>query len=293
MTVPADVRAAMKPPGSAPKPINRSISNAPRPAPQISGGWAVLPTEPCVSYVPRAPSGFVAFSNTPEMLAASAESWRVPAERMPAKADLTAHAGAIEDHLARTPRQAAGIGPQDGSLWWAPDATWRTPSFVDRTKVRAAVAAMHGNTILFPGKYGVFECYPILSCRALALAFGAENPPGAPAQSLLNEIREIDHPQKLPGRRTRRAESAPAPTPQQGGPVPEVVPWMLDYTRKAKDAGRLAKRDDAIKACMDEAKCTYRVARSAWEKVPREMKRAARQTDRAATGHSARSTTGT
>jgi len=90
------------------------------------------------------------------------------------------------------------------------------------------------------------------------------------------------------------ASPEPATTsPQQGGPVPEAVSWMLNHTRMAKDADRLAKRDDAIKACMQEANCTYRIARAAWGEVPSEMKRAARQTDRAATGHSARSATGT
>jgi hypothetical protein len=170
--------------------------------------------------VPPVVPGFVAFSSIPEMLAASADVWRVPAERMPAKADLTAHARAIEAYLAVTNNQAAGILRQHGSLWWAPAATWRKSCFVDGGEVHAAVAAMHAKSIQFPGKGLALECYPILSCRALALSFGAEKPPVAPPQFVLSDIQEIDRPQKLPAGPSaarvaapREAESAERPAP--------------------------------------------------------------------------------
>jgi hypothetical protein len=253
VTTPDDAWAAMKPTGSAPKPPQRSISKAPRPAPPIIGHGPAPPA----AYVPLVPPGFVAFSNIPKMLAASAEGWRVPTERMPVKADLAPHAQAIEDYLAVTNNQAAGIREQDGSLWWAPGATWRTPCFVDGMKAHAAVAAMHGKIIPFPGKYGPLNCDPILSCQALALAFGAANAPPAPPQSVLSDIREIAPPQKRPPRGTQRAESAPAPLPatDPDAPLPpEPVPApSATFEVQPDRRGRPRHKRDAAVAAMLKA----------------------------------------
>ena len=209
MTVPADTWAALRPTGSAPKPINRPISNAPRPPTPISGHGHVLPTEPAAAYAPPVVPGFVAFPDIPWMLAASAEGWKAPIERMPAKANLPGHAEPIARYLAVTNNQAAGILKHDGGLRWAPGATWRIPCFVDGKEVHAALAAMHGKTIPFPGKHGRLNCDPILSCRALALSFGAKNPPEAPPQSVLSGIREIDPPENLPAARPAAAKLPP------------------------------------------------------------------------------------
>ena len=70
--------------------------------------------------------------------------------------------------------------------------------------------------------------------------------------------------------------------------APGVAKWMLAY---AKDTiatrGAPCKRDDALSACQQALKCTYRVARAAWNDLPGDLKRKPRQTDRALTGQRA------
>ena len=179
------------PTGRAHKPVSRA------PAPIESPRWYAPPSPvPAAAYVPIAPRGFVAFSNAPERLAANAETWVIPLDRIPAKDDLAAYGRAIETYLAETNERAAGILTSGGNVIWAPNATWRTAAWINRQQVSAAVAAMHGEIIGFPqARTGArLSCYPILSCRTLALVFGAENPPEQPPQFVLDDIRDIEQP---------------------------------------------------------------------------------------------------
>jgi hypothetical protein len=122
------------PRGGVIEPINRRISKAPRPINPITGHLHVLAPKPSDSSIPSAPSGFVAFAKVPETLAANAEAWRIPSERLPAKADQMAHAKAVQDYLAVTTKQAAGIDRRSGSVRWAPDSAWRISGFVKKKK---------------------------------------------------------------------------------------------------------------------------------------------------------------
>jgi hypothetical protein len=185
------------------------FSKLPPPIKPIRPNRIVAPPDFSPNYVPRAPAGLVAFASIPETLAASSEAWQVPPTRMPARANLVAHARPIEEWLEANNERAAGIHKHNGDLLWAPAATWRLSSRIDGKEVSAFVAAMHGRTIGFPAKYGAFHCYPIMSCRALALSFGAKKPPKAPPQDVLDQIRETDRPLNPPAARSEHAPRVP------------------------------------------------------------------------------------
>ncbi len=84
----------------------------------------------------------------------------------------------------------------------------------------------------------------------------------------------------------------PAPVPHQGATLPDAICWMLSYARNAMESERLAKRDDAVQACMGATGSTYREARKAWTELPTEMKRTPRDNGRGKGRRFARATTG-
>ena len=141
------------------------FSKLPPPIKPIRPSRIAAPPDFSPNYVPRAPAGLVAFASIPETLAASSEAWQVPPGRMPARANLVAHARPIEEWLEANNERAAGIHKHNGELLWAPAATWRMSSRIDGKEVSAFVAAMHGRTIGFPAKYGGV---PLLSNHVLS-----------------------------------------------------------------------------------------------------------------------------
>ncbi len=68
--------------------------------------------------------------------------------------------------------------------------------------------------------------------------------------------------------------------------IRDVSKWMECYARAAIAArhGAKPKRDDAIRECMTTTRATYREALSAWQHLPKDLKRTPRETDRATAG---------
>ena len=52
-----------------------------------------------------------------------------------------------------------------------------------------------------------------------------------------------------------------------------IVERMTAYASACIAEGKLPKRENALRACMDEMTCTYRVALGAWKSLPSVIKR--------------------
>lgn len=203
-----------------------AVTRAPPPVRSISGSCYVPanpPSAPLVRYVPPAPPGFpgwVFFSDAHYALADKMDEWTIPPERLgewPPPRDV---AQGIEEELATGRGRAAGIHSSTGIAVWAPRETWRMSRTFKGRREYATWLAMQRQTIRFPlpGRWGSFECEPFLSCRTLALAFGAKTPPDDPPQSTLDCIREVE----VRSRKDSQAE----PPPAKGGRKPSQDMWQ-------------------------------------------------------------------
>lgn len=89
--------------------------------------------------------------------------------------------GDLGPRLASGDIQAAAILSSDGALVWVPAAAWRLMDWQGESLSSAIERAFLGWEINIPFPTGTFERgRPIISGRALAEAFGAENPPMPP-----------------------------------------------------------------------------------------------------------------
>jgi hypothetical protein len=234
-----------------PEQPGRHFSRAPAPIRPVVGRVRAAP--PPRPFVPAAPVGLVTFAQVPETLAANAEVWAIPPERLPVSTTaLEAYAQPIAHHLATTDTQAAGINARDGSMMWAPRATWRKPVIMRGSQTSSVIAAMHCQTISFIGRFGSFDCYPVLLGRDLALIFGAEKPPEAAPQWVLDDIRDILRPTPRPAGPSRQPASpsdsnsaVPVKKRNKGGHPPRAD--QIDFFREVwrrglLDGGNLSRR---------------------------------------------------
>jgi len=201
--------------------------------------------EPPATYLPPAPDGFVMFPRAPLSVKYNAEAWGIPPERLRALMNLRAFEEVIGRELAAGRGRAAGIHRYKGILMWAPRETWRTSGRHKGKQESATFLALHGQSIDFPFPlvWGLFNCYPILSFRTLALMFNATNPPGEPPQSVLDSIREVqsedwDAPQ-TPAKATKPAKKPPVP-------LAALQRWFAIYRAQFPDPD---KRPDADAQC--------------------------------------------
>jgi hypothetical protein len=132
------------------------------------------------------PDGFILFADIPEHLDRHKEVWPVLAECW---RDRLARPLALVEVLARElaygHHRAAGIDANDGTRLWAPPETWLiSPPPRKRPQI---ILALDGQKIWVPTDDGRRLCEPFLSLHALAVIFGAKNPP-PPPQSVLDSI---------------------------------------------------------------------------------------------------------
>lgn len=175
--------------------IPPAVTKAPAPVRSIGGSYvAPKPPAPLAKYLPPAPTGCTTFPAIPSLLATNAEAWGIPPGRLPTPADRRAYAQVIGEELGAGNGRAGGIHAYKGIYVWAPIETWRTSDILNGKRESAAFLALNGEAIRFPFplRMGTFTCYPFLTCRAVALMFRAENPPGEPPSSVLDGIQEIN-----------------------------------------------------------------------------------------------------
>ncbi len=203
----------------------------------------------------------MAFANVPKTLAENAEAWGVPLKRRPAEADRETHARVIEQWLGANPGRAAAINDRDGSVVWAPAATFRTSDFLNGMQVSAAVLALYGKAIRVPDTVDPARFYLILSCQTLALIFGAENPPEAPPQTAVDDVQEVK-------RRVQEVSQAePVKGKGKGGRQPSQDLWRPFWIEVAC----WAAANELIPA--DEQRPALRRHLLDWAVQPSDMKR--------------------
>ena len=179
-----------------------AVTKAPAPVRSI-GGYYVRPAVPA-AYAGREPPGFYADRDPPgfpdfvflrdilDRFSSYVFIYNIPVKRWPDSADHQAIDRVIENHLATGAGRAAGIHPSTGAAVWAPCETWRLPRIFQGRQEYATWRALKGQRIRFPLPSRSFECKPFLSCRTMALTFGAKAPPAEPPQSVLDDIREVE-----------------------------------------------------------------------------------------------------
>lgn len=201
--------------------------------------------------VPAVPDGYVVFPDILRVLYVESDPWQVTAMGLDAALaeyprdprDVPAAlaglqrwvnspevfegiSGAIGARLAGGTTRAAGIDEYDGRLVWVPPEAWRllVPDGLYGDRIPAARAAFLGLSILVPDRIGMKQpCFPVLSKRELATAFGAQQPPAPP------ELQPKDFEPQT---------AAAPPPPEQPAPKPQAEAQPPQTPPDAKSKGK-------------------------------------------------------
>lgn len=181
----------------------------------------------------------------------------------------------LEPRLTSGDLEAVGVD-YDGHLYWVPPQAWRRSVLDNNPRQRgqminACLGALYtGKAGVRTGKHNLTrDCQVYLPLESFEAVFHVSLP--AAEFPVIQPERLPSYSSNTNTRQTSETTELVSPSTDQH-PVSTssdaTASWMKGYAKGFVDCGKKAKREDAIKVCMEVLSCTYAIAEMAYEALP-------------------------